>query len=179
MDIGNHRHDHHGHDGEFRDHHDHVGASGPSEHGHEHHDHSHSGVRGFLTSLWRPHSHDATESLDDALTSLAVVLGAGGVWLGFPQADPLVGLGITVAILFILKDAAAQIWQRLMDAVDPSLLEQLRRAAGGAAGVEAVTMLRARWIGHGLQCELGKHVREALLAAALHLSHHGARVSAS
>src|SRR5262249_4795284 len=58
---------------------------------------------------------DGYHARTDGLASLAVLLGVLGVWLGFPQADPLVGLGITVAILFILKSAVVQIWQRLMD----------------------------------------------------------------
>src|SRR5205085_441535 len=64
---------------------------------------------------------DGYHARTDGFTSLAVVLGAIGVWLGFPQADPLVGLFITVAILLVLKDAAIQIWHRLMDAVDPDM----------------------------------------------------------
>ncbi len=96
---------------------------------------------------------DGYHARTDGLTSLAVLLGAGGVWLGFPQADPIVGLLITVAILFILKDAVVQIWQRLMDAVDPELLEQAEAAARKCEGVQAVTAVRARWIGHAIHAE--------------------------
>src|SRR5215468_1200597 len=53
---------------------------------------------------------DGYHARTDGFTSLAVLLGASCVWLGFPQADPLVGLGITVAILLVLKDAAVQVW---------------------------------------------------------------------
>src|SRR5262249_35335624 len=60
---------------------------------------------------------DGYHARTDGLTSLAVLVGAAGVWLGFPQADPLVGLLITGAILLILKDATVQIWHRLMDSV--------------------------------------------------------------
>jgi divalent metal cation (Fe/Co/Zn/Cd) transporter len=76
-----------------------------------------------------------------------------GVWLGVPRADPLVGLAITAAILLVLKDAVVQVWQRLMDAVDPDLLERARLAALGADGVEAVSEVRARWIGHTIHAE--------------------------
>ncbi len=79
-----------------------------------------------------------------------MLLGAGGAWLSFPQADPLVGLGITIAILLVLKDAAREVWHRLMDAVDPDLLDRARRAALAAEGVQAVSAIRARWIGHAL-----------------------------
>jgi cation diffusion facilitator family transporter len=96
---------------------------------------------------------DGYHARTDGLTSLAVLFGALGVFLGFPQADPLVGLGITVAILFILKDAAVQIWHRLMDSVDPKLLAQAEHAARSADGVQGVSNLRARWIGHTMHAE--------------------------
>lgn len=35
----------------------------------------------------------------DGLTSLAVLVGAAGVWLGYPAADPIVGLIISAVIL--------------------------------------------------------------------------------
>jgi divalent metal cation (Fe/Co/Zn/Cd) transporter len=83
-----------------------------------------------------------------------VLVGAAGTWLGFPQADPLVGLGITVAIASLLKDAATQIWHRLMDAVDPAMLQRVRAAAASADGVESVSQVRARWIGHTIHAEV-------------------------
>ena len=96
---------------------------------------------------------DGYHARTDGLTSLAVLLGVLGVWLGFPQADPLVGLGITLAILFILKSAVVQIWQRLMDSVDPDLLDRAAAAAGAAEGVQSVSSMRARWIGHSIYAE--------------------------
>ncbi|MFK5646845.1 cation diffusion facilitator family transporter [Ornithinimicrobium sp. LYQ121] len=38
----------------------------------------------------------------DALTSLAVVIGAVGAWLGFPQVDAVVGLVIAAVIILVL-----------------------------------------------------------------------------
>jgi cation diffusion facilitator family transporter len=96
---------------------------------------------------------DGYHARTDGLTSLAVVIGAIGVWLGFPLADPIVGLLITVAILLVLKDAAIQMWRRLMDAVDPSLVAQATAAASEAAGVQDVSIVRARWIGHAIHAE--------------------------
>ncbi|SRR5581483_8853826 len=96
---------------------------------------------------------DGYHARTDGLTSLAVLLGALGVWLGFPQADPFVGLGITVAILLILKGAAVQIWPRLTDSVDPFIIEQAQQAAGSADGVQGVSQVRARWIGHTIHAE--------------------------
>ncbi len=96
---------------------------------------------------------DGYHARTDGLTSLAVVIGAVGVWLGFPLADPLVGLLITVAILLVLKDAAVQMWRRLMDAVDPSLVARATAAAREAPGVQGVSLVRARWIGHAIHAE--------------------------
>ena len=91
---------------------------------------------------------DGYHARTDGFTSLAVLVGAGGVWLGWAQADPLVGLAITCAILLVLKDAAVQVWRRLMDAVDPEMIQRAEEAARQADGVEHVSDLRARWLGH-------------------------------
>ena len=96
---------------------------------------------------------DGYHARTDGLTSLAVVVGAAGVWLGYPVADPIVGLLITVAILLVLKDAALQMWRRLLDAVDPRLVEQAAAAAAQAEGVQRVSTVRARWIGHSIHAE--------------------------
>jgi cation diffusion facilitator family transporter len=96
---------------------------------------------------------DGYHARTDGLTSLAVVVGAIGVWLGFPIADPVVGLLITAAILLVLKDAAIQMWRRLMDSVDPALVHRAEAAARDADGVQGVSMVRARWIGHTVHAE--------------------------
>src|SRR5207253_2367530 len=112
--------------------------------------------------------------------------GATGVWLGYPIADPIVGLLITLAILLILKDAVRQIWLRLMDAVDPEIVEKAERAARDVEGVEEVSTVRARWIGHTIHGEativanqgirladahaIGERARHAMLHAVPKLS---------
>ncbi len=97
---------------------------------------------------------DGYHSRTDGFTSLAVLFGAIAVWLGFPLADPLVGLGITVVLLFVLKDAFVQIWHRLMDAVDPELVHKLEHAAEDSEGVRSVSSVRLRWVGHNLYAEV-------------------------
>lgn len=97
---------------------------------------------------------DGYHARTDGFTSLAVVIGAIGVLLGFPQADPIVGLLITVAILFVLKDAMGQVFGRLMDRVDPHLVVKVEETAGRVHGVERVDDVRLRWIGHRLDTSL-------------------------
>jgi cation diffusion facilitator family transporter len=97
---------------------------------------------------------DGLHARTDGFTSLAVVAGAIGVALGFPAADPLVGLLITVAIVWILKDAVRSVFARLMDAVDPALVEQIERVADATADVQHVETVRVRWIGHRLEASL-------------------------
>ncbi len=90
----------------------------------------------------------------DGLTSLGVVVGAAGVALGFGRADPIVGLLICVAILFVLKDAARSVLHRIMDGTDEATIGLLEEVAAAVPGVEHVTAVRARWAGHGLNAEL-------------------------
>lgn len=96
---------------------------------------------------------DGYHARTDGLTSLAVVLGAVGVWLGFPVADPAIGIAITIAILGIVKQSARAVFTRLLDGVDPEVIGEIRHAA---EHVDAVRVLgvRARWIGHRLTAEL-------------------------
>ena len=91
---------------------------------------------------------DGLHARTDGLTSLAVLLGAGGVALGWDWADPAVGLLITVAILAVLRQAAREIYRRLMDAVDPALIDRAEHTLRGTPGVLDVEQVRLRWIGH-------------------------------
>jgi cation diffusion facilitator family transporter len=96
---------------------------------------------------------DGLHARTDGFTSLAVLAGAGGVALGFPLADPIVGLLITVAILAVLRTAARDVYRRLMDAVDPALVDQAERSLCTTPGVVGVRALRMRWIGHQIHAE--------------------------
>ncbi len=97
---------------------------------------------------------DGQHARVDGFTSLAVLAGAVGVWLGFPILDPIVGLGITVAILFIVKDSAKSMWRRMMDAVEPEIVDAIETAARETEGVEDVESVRARWVGHRIHSEV-------------------------
>ena len=111
---------------------------------------------------------DGMHSRADGLTSLAVLAGALGVAAGFELADPIVGLLIGMAILFIAKDSAIEIWRHLMDAVDPAIPETLGRVASDIEGVEAPTTVRVRWTGHQLRAELDIMVDEDLTTRESH-----------
>lgn len=97
---------------------------------------------------------DGLHARTDGFTSLAVLLGAGGSALGWQLADPIVGLLITAAIVLVLRDAAREVFRRVLDAVDPVLVDRAERALTEVPGVRGVGELRLRWIGHRLRAEV-------------------------
>lgn len=116
---------------------------------------------------------DGLHARTDGFTSLAVLLGAGGVAVGWSWADPVVGLLITVAILGVLRSAVRQVGSRLMDAVDPALLAKARTALSTVDGLCEVQELRLRWIGHSLRAEASISVDANLTVGEAHdVAHH-------
>jgi cation diffusion facilitator family transporter len=111
---------------------------------------------------------DGLHARTDGFTSLAVLLGAGGIAIGWRWADPVVGLAITAAILLVLKDAAREVYRRLMDAVDPILVDQIEDTLRATSGVIAVGAVHVRWIGHRLRAECDVVVAAELTVAAAH-----------
>jgi cation diffusion facilitator family transporter len=101
-------------------------------------------------------------------TSLAVLVGAVGVWLGYPLADPIVGLLITAAILVIVWQSGKMVFTRLLDGVDPRVIDEIRHASGQVEGVEDVSEVRARWLGHRLRAEVNVAVAPELSVAEGH-----------
>ncbi|MFJ9377988.1 cation diffusion facilitator family transporter [Streptomyces sp. NPDC101455] len=97
---------------------------------------------------------DGLHARTDGFTSLAVLVGAGGSALGWQLADPIVGLAITAAIALVLRDAAREVFRRVMDAVDPDLVDRAEHAVREVEGVRGVGELRLRWIGHRLRAEV-------------------------
>ncbi|WP_328684722.1 cation diffusion facilitator family transporter [Streptomyces sp. NBC_01261] len=97
---------------------------------------------------------DGLHARTDGFTSLAVLVGAGGSALGWQLADPIVGLAITAAIALVLRDAAREVFRRVMDAVDPELVDRAEHAVREIEGVRGVGELRLRWIGHRLRAEV-------------------------
>jgi cation diffusion facilitator family transporter len=111
---------------------------------------------------------DGLHARTDGFASLAVVGAAAGSWAGLPWADPVVGLAISVAIGFVLKDVAREIYRRLMDRVDPALVDRAEQTLRTVPGVADVPSLRLRWIGHRLHAEAVLVVAADLTLTAAH-----------
>lgn len=117
---------------------------------------------------------DGLHARTDGFTSLAVLCSAGGVALGFPLADPIVGLLITAAILAVLRTAARDVFRRLLDGVDPAMVDAAEQALAVRPGVQAVRSVRMRWIGHRLHADAELDVDPALDLAQAHRIAHDA-----
>lgn len=117
---------------------------------------------------------DGLHARTDGFTSLAVLCSAGGVALGFLLADPIVGLLITAAILAVLRTAARDVFRRLLDGVDPAMVDAAEQALAARPGVQAVRSVRMRWIGHRLHADAELDVDPALDLAQAHRIAHDA-----
>lgn len=111
---------------------------------------------------------DGAHARVDGLTSLLVLVGAVAVTLGAQWADPLVGLLIATVIVIVGLDASRSVGRRLLDAVDPDVTRQITETVSVVPGVEAVTEVRARWVGHRLFAEVRLSVEYSLTVADAH-----------
>jgi cation diffusion facilitator family transporter len=111
---------------------------------------------------------DGQHARVDGWTSLAVLAGVLGVWLGYPLADPVVGLIITLAIFGIVVQSGRQIFSRMLDGVDPHVIDEIRHAAAHVPQVKEVTDIRARWLGHRLHAEVNVTLPSQITVAAAH-----------
>jgi len=97
---------------------------------------------------------DGNHARVDGFTSLSVLISAIGVYLGFPLADPVIGIIITIAILKIVWDAAKSVFTRLLDGVDPEVIDEIKHAISHIKGVQDISEIRVRWLGHRLHAEV-------------------------
>ena len=104
----------------------------------------------------------------DGLTSLAVLFGAVGILLGYPFADPIIGLLITIAIARIVWDSAKAVFSRLLDGVDPGMVNEIQHAITHVNDVKEVTQIRVRWLGHRLRAEVNVAVNPNLTVESAH-----------
>jgi cation diffusion facilitator family transporter len=98
----------------------------------------------------------------DGFTSLAVLLSALGVWLGYPIADAFIGMLVTLLILRIVWESATSVFTRLLDGVDPEVVDQIKSVANESKGIEDVSEVRVRWLGHRMHAELNVAVSQEL-----------------
>jgi cation diffusion facilitator family transporter len=111
---------------------------------------------------------DGQHARIDGWTSLAVLVGVLGVWLGYPLADPVVGLVITIAIFGIVIQSGKQIFTRMLDGVEPHVIDDIRHAAAHVPQVKEVTDVRARWLGHRLHAEVNVTLASAMTLREAH-----------
>jgi len=93
---------------------------------------------------------DGLHSRLDALVSAGAFVGLLLAWMGFAIADPLAGIAVTIAIVYILAGTVGRLVLHMMDAVDPEVIEQITKAAAGVKCVLGVHDVRARWVGREL-----------------------------
>jgi cation diffusion facilitator family transporter len=105
---------------------------------------------------------DGKHARADGFTSLAVLFGAIGVYFGVPLADPIIGLGITVAIFWIVWESAKAIVVRLLDGVDPEIPKEIFHVAHHVSGLRKVTDVKVRWLGHRFHAEVSITVDASL-----------------
>ena len=82
--------------------------------------------------------------------------------LGFPLADPIVGLLIAVAICYAHGAAARDVFARLLDGVDPTFVATARDVLHARPGVVDARRIRMRWVGHRLEADVELDVDPAL-----------------
>lgn len=98
----------------------------------------------------------------DGLTSLAVLVGVIGTWLGYPIIDPIVGLGITVTIIFIVKDSVKMIFSRLLDGMEPETIDLISKTTQNVNGIAGVSEVKARWFGHEIKADISVTVSSGM-----------------
>jgi len=134
--------------------------------------------REYLPYVSVPPTVQVTSDLAAAVADAdAVVVAAIAVWLGFPILDPIIGILIGIAIVFVTRDAARAIWYRLMDAVDPELIERVEQIIGEHDDVKGIQRLQMRWLGHRMVAEMTLALDPNLSivqseAITDHISHH-------
>ena len=100
---------------------------------------------------------DGQHARTDGFASAGAAVGIAGAALGFPLADPLAGLAITLAIGWILLDVGRDVLRRTMDAVEPGVVPTVRAVVGAIDGITGVHAVRARYVGSKLLVQLHAH----------------------
>ena len=117
---------------------------------------------------------DGLHARTDGLTSLAVLGSAASSALGWQLGDPVIGLGITAAIVLVLVVSSREVFGRILDGVDPADVALARAALLAVPGVHGVDDLRLRWVGHDLQAQAELSVDADITFAGAHQIAHEA-----
>jgi cation diffusion facilitator family transporter len=94
---------------------------------------------------------DGQHARADVVTSLAVVVAAIGAALGAAWVDPVAGLAVAAIIVGLLVRSGRTMMRRLLDGVEPEVVDKVEAVIAGVDGVRNVADLRVRWHGHQLQ----------------------------
>jgi cation diffusion facilitator family transporter len=105
---------------------------------------------------------DGYHARTDGIASLAVLVSATGIYFGYPLADPIIGILMTILILRIVWESAAAVFTRILDGVDPDVPDNIKEQAKQTKGVEDVGEVRVRWLGHRMHAELNVAVGQKL-----------------
>ena len=93
---------------------------------------------------------DGQHARSDALTSLAVVVAGVGAAFGSAWVDPVAGIVVAVAMLWLLWRTARRMSRRLLDGVEPAVVDEVEGSIRSVDHVRDITDLRVRWHGHQL-----------------------------
>lgn len=105
---------------------------------------------------------DALHFGSDMWSSLAVLVGLGGVALGFPWADAAAALVVALFVCLAGWRLARRTVETLTDTAPPGAAEKIIEAAYRVPGVVAVDRVRARPVGDKLFVELALAVSRTL-----------------
>jgi cation diffusion facilitator family transporter len=109
---------------------------------------------------------DGQHAMADGLVSLAVLISAVGVAVGYSWADPVIGLVITGVLLKIVWESGQTVFSRLLDGVEPEIVDTLYHALEHNGEIRAIHQVRARWLGHRLWAEVAVAVEPTLTVSA-------------
>ena len=88
---------------------------------------------------------NAWHSRSDAISSIVVVIGVGGAMMGYPYLDAVAAIAVAVMIAKIGFDLIRASSRELIDtALEPEVVETIRKEIVGVDGVRALHMLRSR-----------------------------------